>query len=64
VRPAGCNPDINADGTVDQDDIACLIETIAGGSCAIVDPDINGDGSVDQDDVALLTMLVAGLPCP
>ncbi|MDX2131823.1 MAG: M36 family metallopeptidase [Planctomycetota bacterium] len=62
-----CNPDINADGNVDQDDIACLAQVIAGNSgCAdaSIDPDFNGDGNADQDDVAALEQVVGGQPCP
>ncbi|MDX2130844.1 MAG: S8 family serine peptidase [Planctomycetota bacterium] len=64
VAPIVCDPDVNADGNIDQDDIVCLIQTVGGGACAQVNPDFNGDGNVDQDDVALLTLIVAGVPCP
>ena len=60
-----CSPDFNADGNVDQDDIACLVATIAGnGACTALDPDFNRDGNVDQDDVIALINVVAGGPCP
>lgn len=29
----GVNPDFNCDGSVDQDDVASLIITVAGGPC-------------------------------
>ncbi|MDX2130738.1 MAG: hypothetical protein SFY69_01640 [Planctomycetota bacterium] len=61
-----CDPDINADGNVDQSDIECLAQAIAGNSgcspCA--DPDFNRDGNADQDDVFTLEQVVAGQPCP
>jgi hypothetical protein len=67
IQSAGtpCDPDYNQDGNVDQDDIACLAQIIAGDpSCSDIDPDFNGDGNVDQDDIAALTDVVAGGPCP
>ena len=61
----GCDPDFNADGNVDQDDIACLSQVVAGDpSCSDADPDFNGDGNVDQDDIDALSQVVAGAPCP
>ena len=63
--PPSCDPDFNADGNADQDDIACLVATIAGGgSCTTLDPDFNRDGNADQDDVAALISAIAGSGCP
>ena len=60
-----CNPDFNADGNVDQDDIACLAQLVAGdASCSDADPDFNRDGNVDQDDIDALSQVVAGAQCP
>ncbi|MDX2131820.1 MAG: multicopper oxidase domain-containing protein [Planctomycetota bacterium] len=60
-----CDPDFNADGNVDQDDIACLAQVVAGDpACSASDPDFNRDGNVDQDDIASLEQVVAGAPCP
>jgi hypothetical protein len=60
-----CDPDFNGDGNVDQDDIACLSQVVAGDpSCSDADPDFNGDGNVDQDDIDALSQVVAGAPCP
>jgi dienelactone hydrolase len=59
-----CNPDVNADGNVDQDDVACLALAVAGdASCAAIDPDFNADGNVDQDDVDALAQVVGGGSC-
>ncbi|MDX2115211.1 MAG: hypothetical protein SFZ24_06250 [Planctomycetota bacterium] len=61
----GCDPDFNQDGNVDQDDVACLAQVVAGDpACSAGDPDFNGDGNVDQDDVAVLAQVVAGAGCP
>ncbi|MDX2132189.1 MAG: hypothetical protein SFY69_09060 [Planctomycetota bacterium] len=63
--PAACDPDFNQDGNVDQDDIACLAQVVAGDpACSPVDPDFNRDGNVDQDDIAALEQVVAGAECP
>ena len=60
-----CDPDFNQDGNVDQDDIACLAQVVAGDpSCSDMDPDFNQDGNVDQDDIDALAQVVAGAPCP
>jgi hypothetical protein len=60
-----CDADFNGDGNVDQDDIACLVQMVAGDfSCSERDPDFNGDGNVDQEDVAALQQVVGGAPCP
>ncbi|MDX2130765.1 MAG: proprotein convertase P-domain-containing protein [Planctomycetota bacterium] len=62
-----CDPDVNQDGNVDQDDIACLSQAVAGNPGCLgggVDPDFNQDGNVDQDDIAALEQVVAGSPCP
>ncbi len=60
------NPDFNGDGNVDQDDIACLVQTVAGNpSCGGgSDPDYTRDGNVDQDDIAALMQIVGGGFCP
>ncbi|MDX2132452.1 MAG: hypothetical protein SFY69_10420 [Planctomycetota bacterium] len=61
----GCDPDFNQDGNVDQDDIACLAQVVAGDPfCSASDPDFNRDGNVDQDDINSLEQVVAGQPCP
>lgn len=60
-----CEPDLNLDGNVDQDDISYLVNVIAGGpNFSGADPDFNRDGNVDQDDVAVLIGVIAGGPCP
>jgi hypothetical protein len=62
-----CEPDINGDGNVDQDDHACLVQTIGGDWSCLgegIDPDFNGDGNIDQDDVAALETVIAGGACP
>jgi hypothetical protein len=60
-----CDPDMNQDGNVDQDDVAYLINVVGGGpNPTNIDPDFNQDGNVDQDDVAALINVVAGGPCP
>ncbi len=62
---AFCFPDVNCDGNLDQDDIDCLAQAVAGNqSCLCFDPDFNADGNVDQDDVAALAQVVAGGECP
>ncbi|MDX2130764.1 MAG: proprotein convertase P-domain-containing protein [Planctomycetota bacterium] len=64
---APCDPDVNQDGNVDQDDIACLAQAVAGNPGCLgggVDPDFNQDGNVDQDDISTLEQVVAGSPCP
>ncbi|MDX2131864.1 MAG: DNRLRE domain-containing protein [Planctomycetota bacterium] len=64
VAPA-CEPDVTQDGNVDQDDIFCLAQVVAGDpSCSSLDPDFNRDGNVDQDDIDALAQVVAGQPCP
>jgi hypothetical protein len=66
VAPAPpCDPDLNQDGNVDQDDVAYLINVIGGGANpAGIDPDFNRDGNADQDDVSALINVVAGGACP
>jgi len=60
-----CEPDINADGSADQADLACVILLISGDpTCSARDPDFNGDGSADQGDVASLIWVLAGGECP
>jgi hypothetical protein len=63
--PPNCDPDVNQDGNVDQDDVAYLINVVGGGPNPTgIDPDFNRDGNVDQDDVSALINTVAGAPCP
>jgi methionine-rich copper-binding protein CopC len=65
VVGAPCDPDFNADGNVDQDDIACLAQVVGGDdACSSLDPDFNRDGNVDQDDIDALAQVVGGAPCP
>lgn len=60
-----CDPDVNCDGNVDQDDVICIIDVVAGNpGCECVDADFNQDGNVDQDDVIAIIGVVAGGPCP
>jgi hypothetical protein len=63
--PPPCNPDLNLDGNVNQDDVGYLINVIGGGANASgIDPDFNRDGNADQDDVSALINTVAGGGCP
>jgi hypothetical protein len=60
-----CDPDMNQDGNVDQDDVSYLINVVGGGPNPTgIDPDFNQDGNVDQDDVGALINVVAGGDCP
>jgi hypothetical protein len=60
-----CDPDLNQDGNVDQDDVAYLVNVVGGGgNPSGIDPDFNMDGNADQDDVAALINVIAGGPCP
>ncbi len=60
-----CDPDVNQDGNVDQDDVSYLINVVGGGDNPTgIDPDFNQDGNVDQDDVSYLINVVAGGPNP
>lgn len=59
-----CEPDVNEDGNVDQDDVLYLINVIGGADNPTgIDPDFNRDGNVDQDDVSALINAVAGGGC-
>jgi hypothetical protein len=61
----GCDPDVNQDGNVDQDDVSYLINVVGGGpNDTGIDPDFNQDGNVDQDDVSALINVIAGGACP
>ncbi|MCE7973713.1 MAG: hypothetical protein DYG92_05200 [Leptolyngbya sp. PLA1] len=61
----GCDPDVNQDGNVDQDDVAYLTNVIGGGANPTgIDPDFNRDGNADQDDIAALIDTVGGGGCP
>jgi hypothetical protein len=65
VPPPACDPDYNQDGNADQDDVAYLVNVIAGGANPTGrDPDFNQDGNVDQEDYIALVNVVAGGPCP
>jgi hypothetical protein len=60
-----CDPDYNQDGNIDQDDVAYLINVVAGGENPTGrDPDFNQDGNVDQEDAISLINVVAGGACP
>lgn len=60
-----CDPDMTRDGVTDQDDVAYLINVIAGGENPnAVDPDFDRTGVADQEDVAALVNVVAGGGCP
>jgi spore coat protein A len=64
VNPS-CDPDLNLDGNADQDDVAYLVQAIAGGpNPANADLDFNRDGNADQDDVWKLIDVIAGGRCP
>ncbi|MCE7973994.1 MAG: hypothetical protein DYG92_06660 [Leptolyngbya sp. PLA1] len=63
--PPACDPDLNQDGNVDQDDVAYLIDVVGGGENPNnIDPDFSGDGNVDQDDISALINAVGGGGCP
>jgi hypothetical protein len=63
--PPTCDADYNQDGNADQDDVAYLVNVIAGGPNPTGrDPDFNLDGNVDQEDYIALVNVVAGGPCP
>jgi hypothetical protein len=60
-----CDPDVNQDGNVDQDDVVYLVDVISGAPNPTgIDPDFNQDGNADQDDVTALIDVVGGGPCP
>jgi hypothetical protein len=60
-----CDPDLNQDGNVDQDDVAYLVNVVGGGENPTgIDPDFNRDGNADQDDIAALVNTVGGGGCP
>lgn len=62
---AGCDPDTNQDGNVDQGDLDYLVNVIAGGANpGGIDPDFNRDGSADQGDIDALLDVIAGGMCP
>ena len=62
---SSCDPDINQDGNVDQNDVDYLIDVIAGGPNPVgADPDFNQDGNVDQNDIEGLISVVSGGDCP
>lgn len=65
TAPPSCDPDYTCDGNVNQDDIACLIDALAGHpGCECKPLDFNNDGNTDQDDVTALINVVAGGECP
>jgi len=65
-----CDPDLNWDGNVDQDDVAYLIDVIAHPPNGIpwnpcgADPDYNRDGTTDLDDARALIDVIASGECP
>jgi hypothetical protein len=60
-----CDPDVNRDGNIDQDDVSYLANVVGGGNNPSgINPDFNGDGNADQDDVTALINVVAGGACP
>lgn len=60
-----CDPDVNQDGNIDQDDVSYLINVVAGGPNPTgIDPDFTRDGNADQDDISSLINVVAGGACP
>jgi len=62
---ASCDPDVNQDGNVDQDDVGYLINVVGGGANPTgIDPDFNHDGNADQDDIGALINTVGGGGCP
>jgi trimeric autotransporter adhesin len=64
LRPC-CEPDVNRDGNIDQDDVAYLLGLLTGAPNPMgIDPDFNRDGNADQDDLAALVEAVAGGGCP
>lgn len=66
VPPADpCDPDFNRDGVADQEDVAYLVNVIAGGANPTGrDADFDGDGVADQSDYAALVNVIAGGACP
>lgn len=63
--PGQCDADYDASGTLDDGDVASLIEALAGGETARgLNPDFNQDGNADQDDIAALIHTIAGGGCP
>lgn len=63
--PARCDPDYNRDGVADQDDVAFLVNVIAGGDNPTGrDPDFDRNGVADQDDYGALVDVIAGGACP
>jgi hypothetical protein len=65
ILDRACDPDVNQDGNVDQDDVSYLINVVGGGENPTgIDPDFNQDGNVDQDDIAALINTVGGGGCP
>lgn len=61
---AGPTCDYTQDGVADQEDVAYLIDVVAGGlNPNEVDPDFNQDGVADQADVAALVDAIAGGAC-
>lgn len=65
LTPPACDPDLNQDGNVDQDDVAYLIDVVGGGENPNdIDPDFSHDGNVDQDDISALINAVGGGGCP
>lgn len=62
--PFGCNPDYTQDGNQDQDDIAYLVQILAGGENPTgFRADFNLDGNADQDDIPALIGALFGAGC-
>lgn len=61
----GCDADYDQNGSIDQDDLRYLIDTIGSGENPTgMDLDFNQDGNVDQDDMGALVHTIAGGGCP
>jgi hypothetical protein len=63
--PVPCDPDMDQNGAIDQDDVLYLINVVGGGENPTGrDPDFDQNGNIDQDDVTALIHVVAGGDCP
>lgn len=64
VAVPSCDPDMDANGVADQDDIHYLVNVIGGGDNPTgINPDFDRNGVADQDDVVRLIDAVAGGGC-
>jgi hypothetical protein len=60
-----CDPDFTCDGNIDQEDVRCMVDALAGNpDCQCQPLDFNNDGNEDQDDLADLIHVIAGGGCP